>query len=82
MEVTALPRVGRLDGPVCRSKAEKPRWYTAADSTTLIANPGHLQLFFGGNAKKKLGRCRTHFWGPWISPKKKHALVACFKTDL
>ena len=30
-EATALPRVGLLDSPWCRCKAEKLRWHTAAD---------------------------------------------------
>ena len=35
-------------------------------STNLVANPGHLQPFsFFWHVEKKLGPCRTHFWGPW-----------------
>ena len=36
-EATALPRVGLFDGAECRGQLV---------STTLIANPGHLQPYF------------------------------------
>ena len=45
---TALPRVGLHDGPECVGATRNSQDGTLQlISTTLLANPGHLQLYFG-----------------------------------
>ena len=79
-EATALPRVGLLDAPDFIGKAEQPRWQNAADKhyPHLPITISNLILF----KSKKLGPCRTHFWGPLSFSRKKVFFITCLETDL
>ena len=73
-EATALPRVGLLDGPECRSKAEQPRCHTAPGKHYLSTNHGRLLPYFWQDEESDHPEPTLAVHGG--SPKK-HYLLAC-----